>query len=164
MPVSSLCFIPVHMHLDLCAKKKQTQLVCRRPPRPAAMHANVLSRVMLLRQTLKQCSDAEAVQDLVQQTNVLMQMVLKREVSMDLSSTGRDSTLLGKVGELVQMCTAIGDDELKAHVSAHLQSILSACVSSCMCCASCKPNASDAMSAKDKLQHVRVSLLSSFQT
>jgi len=127
------------------------------------MHAHILLRVRLLRQTLKRHGDAEAVQDLLHQANVLMQMVLKHEVSIDLGSTDRAHTLLAKVGELVQMCTAIGDDELKALVSEHLQSIVSACVSSCMCCAPCKPNESDAMSAKDKLQHVRESLLSSFQ-
>ncbi len=128
------------------------------------MHAHVLLRVRLLRQTLKQSSDAEAVQDLLQQANVLMQMVLQHEVSIDLSSTGRENTLLGKVVELVQMCDAIGDAELKALVSAHLQSILSACLSSCMCSASAKPTSSDSMSTHDKLQHVHASLLSSFQT
>ena len=127
------------------------------------MHANVVSRVMLLRETLKQSSDAEGGQDLLHQTNVLMQMLLLCEVSIDLANTGRQNTVLAKVGELLQMCTAIGDDELKAKVSAHLQSILSACVSSCMCSASAKPNASDAMSTHDKLQRVRSSLLSSFQ-
>lgn len=127
------------------------------------MHANVVSRVMLLRETLKQSSDAEGGQDLLHQTNVLMQMLLLCEVSIDLANTGRQNTVLAKVGELLQMCTAIGDDELKAKVSAHLQSIMSACVSSCMCSASAKPNASDAMSTHDKLQRVRSSLLSSFQ-
>ena len=127
------------------------------------MHANVVSRVMLLRETLKQSSDAEGGQDLLHQTNVLMQMLLLCEVSIDLANTGRQNTVLAKVGELLQMCTAIGDDELKAKVSAHLQSIMSVCVSSCMCSASAKPNASDAMSTHDKLQRVRSSLLSSFQ-
>lgn len=127
------------------------------------MHANVVSRVMLLRETLKQSSDAEGGQDLLHQTNVLMQMLLLCEVSIDLANTGRQNTVLAKVGELLQMCTAIGDDELKAKVSAHLQSIMSACVSSCMCSASAKPNASDAMSTHDKLQRVRSSLLSSFE-
>jgi len=135
------------------------------PPRQFArgMHAHILLRVRLLRQTLKQHGDAEAVQDLLHQANVLMQMVLTHEVSIDLGSTDRAKTLLAKVGELVQMCAAIGDDALKALVSEHLQSIVSACVSSCMCCASCRPNESDAMSTKAKLQHVRESLLSSFQ-
>lgn len=118
---------------------------------------------MLLRETLKQSSDAEGGQGLLHQANVLMQMLLLCEVSIDLANTGRQNTVLAKVGELLQMCTAIGDDELKAKVSVHLQSILSACVSSCMCSASAKPNASDAMSTHDKLQRVRSSLLSSFQ-
>lgn len=141
----------------------QMQLPRRRAPKREAMHANVLSRVLLLRQTLKQHSDAEAVQDLVQQANVLMQMVLQHEVCIDLSSTGRENTVLAKVAELLQMCTAIADDELKARVSLHLQSVLSACVSTCLCRASSQ-HQSDAMSAADKLQHVRLSLLSSFQT
>jgi hypothetical protein len=127
------------------------------------MSANVLSRVMLLRETLKQHSDAEAVQDLLQQANVLMQMVLQHEVSIDLSSTGRENTVLAKVAALLQMCAALGDDELKTRVSVILQSILSACVSTCVCRASAQHHASDAMSARDKLHHVRVSLLSSFQ-
>ena len=152
------------MHPEFYAKKKQMLLPCRRAPRRAAMDANVVSRVMLLRQTLKQHSDAEAVQDLLQQANVLMRMLLKHEVSIDFSSTGRENTLFAKVAELVHMCKAIGDGGLNARVSAHVQSIMSACVSSCMCSACAKPNDSDAMSAHDKLQHVRSSLLSSFQT
>ena len=138
-------------------------LPCRAVRAGEGMHANVLSRVMLLRQTLLQSSDAEAVQDMLQQANVLMQMMLKHEVSLDLSSTARENTLLLKVAELVQMCAAIRDGALKARVSAHLQSIMSACVSACMCSASAKPNSSDTMSTHDKLQHVRASLLSSFQ-
>ena len=144
------------------AKKKQILLVCP-VGGPAAMNANVLSRVMLLRQTLLQRRDEEAVEDVLQQANVLMQMLLKCDVSIDLSSTGRANTLLAKVGELVQMGKCIRDDELKAHVSMHLQSIMSACVSACMCSASSKPNHSDTMSTHDKLQHVRSSLLSSLQ-
>ena len=128
------------------------------------MHAHILLRIRLLRETLKQRSDAEAVQDMLQQANALMQMVLQNEVSIDLSSTDRQNTLLGKVAELVQMCTAIGDDELKAVVSAHLQSILSGCLSCCLCSAAAKPDRSDTMSTQDKLQHVQASLLSSFQT
>ena len=128
------------------------------------MHANVLSRVMLLRQTLLQRRDEEAVDDVLQQANVLMQMLLKCDVSIDLSSTGRENTLLAKVGELEQMCNRIGDDELKAHVAVHLRNILSACVSSCMCSAAARPTNSDTMSTHDKLQHVRSSLLSSLQT
>ena len=119
---------------------------------------------MLLRQTLLQSSDAEAVQDLLQQANVLMQMLLRHEVSIDFSNTGRQNTLLAKVAELEQMCSSMRDDELKAHVSVHLRNITSACVSSCMCSAAAKPNSSDTLSAHDKLQHVRASLLSSFQT
>ena len=145
-------------------QKKQILLPCRRSRTRHGMHANVLSRVMQLRRTLKQHGDAEAVQDLLQQANVLMQMLLKQHVSIDFSSTVREHTLLAKVAELVQMCTAVADADLKARVSAHLQSILSACVSSCMYSASGKPNTSDKMSAHDKLQHVRSSLLSSFQT
>jgi hypothetical protein len=128
------------------------------------MHAHILLRVRLLRQTLKQSSDADAVQDLLQQANVLMHMLLTNEVSIDFSSTARENTLLAKVGELMLMVEAVRDDELKARVSEHLQSILSACVSSCLCSASAKPNNSDAMSAHAKLQHVRASLLSSLQT
>jgi hypothetical protein len=128
------------------------------------MHAHILLRVRLLRQTLKQSSDADAVQDLLQQANVLMHMLLTNEVSIDFSSTARENTLLAKVGELMLMVEAVRDDELKARVSEHLQGILSVCVSSCLCSASSKPNNSDAMSAHAKLQHVRVSLLSSLQT
>ena len=146
------------------AKKKQTQLVCPRPPSPPAMHANVLSRVMLLRLTLLQRRDEEAVDDMLHQANVLMQMLLECDVSIDLASTGRESTLLAKVRELVQMGESIRDAGLKARAAEHLQSILSACLSSSMCSASAKPNTSDTMSTPDKLQHVRSSLLSSFQT
>ena len=146
------------------AKKKQILLLCRRACWREGMQDSALMRVMLLRKTLKQHGDAEAVQDLLQHANVLMQMLLTHDVSFDLSSTGRPNTLVAKVGQLVQMCAAIGDDALKALVSEHLHSILSACVSSCTCSASGKPNNSDEMSAHDKLQHVRSSLLSSFQT
>ena len=127
------------------------------------MHSNVLSRVMLLRQTLLQRRDDEAVQDVLHQANVLMQMLLECDVSIDLASTGRENTLLAKVAELLQIGQSIGDDELKAHVAVHLHSILSACVSSSMCSASARPTTSDTMSTHDKLQHVRSSLLSSFQ-
>ena len=133
--------------------------------RPAhAMRGHVVPRVMLLRETLKQWRDADEVQDVLQHANVLMRMALRGEVAIDLSSTHRQDTLLGKVRELVEMCRAIRDDALKARVSAHLQSIMSACVSSCLCSASAQPNSSDAMSAHDKLQHVRASLLTSLQT
>jgi hypothetical protein len=128
------------------------------------MHASVLSRVMLLRGTLKQHSDAEATQDLLQQANVLMHMLLTHEVPIDLGSTGRQGTLVAKVVELVQMSHGIGDEELKAHVEKHLESILSACVSSCLCNAGNGPHASDTMSTSAKLEHVRTSLLDSFQT
>ena len=131
---------------------------------PAAMHANALSRVMLLRQTLLQHGDADAVQDLLQHANTLMQMLLKHEVSIDLGSTGRENTLLAKVAQLVQLGAGIGDEGLRARVAAHLQAILSACLSSCMCNASAKPTGSDTMSTHDKLQSVRASLLRTFQT
>jgi hypothetical protein len=153
----------MQIHICLCAKKKQTLRVCRRARTRQGMHDDGLVRVMLLRETLKEHGDAEAVQDLLQHANVLMQMLLTRDVSIDLSSTGRANTHVAKVGQLVQMCSAISDDELKARVSTHLHSILSACVSSCMCSAAAKPNNSDTMSTHDKLQHVRLSLLSSFQ-
>ena len=128
------------------------------------MYTNVLSRVRQLRQTLKQHGNAEAVQDLLQQANVLMQMLLNQHVSIDFSSTCREKTLLAKIGELVQICKAIHEHDLNAQVTAQLQSILSACLSSSMCSATAKPNVSDAMSVHDKLQHVRSSLLSSLQT
>jgi hypothetical protein len=144
------------------AKKKQMPLPCGRAPARNKMHENVLSQVMLLRQTLRQSSNADAVQDLLQQTNVLMQMLLKHDVSIDLSSTGRDHTQLAKVAELMQMAGGIDDAELKARVSAQLHSVLSASLSSCLCSAAAKPNRSDTMSTLDKLQHVRTSLLSSF--
>ena len=127
------------------------------------MQADVLSRVMLLRQTLLQSSDAEAAQDLLQQANVLMRMLLQHEVSIDFSGTGRENTLLGKVAELVQMGSAIRDAALKARVAGHLQSIMSGCLSMCMCSACAKPTGGDAMSAHDKLQHVRARLLASLQ-
>jgi hypothetical protein len=82
------------------------------------MHANALSRVMLLRQTLLQHGDAEAVQDLLQHANTLMQMLLKHEVAIDLGSTGRENTLLAKVAQLVQLGAGIGDEELRARVAA----------------------------------------------
>ena len=119
---------------------------------------------MLLRRTLKHCIDADGVQDVLQHVNVLMQMMLKHEVSIDFSSTCRENTLLAKIGELVQICKAIHEHDLNAQVTAQLQSILSACLSSSMCSATAKPNVSDAMSVHDKLQHVRSSLLSSLQT
>ena len=133
-------------------------------PLAHAMRAHVVPRVILLRETLKQVRDADEVQDLLQQANVLMRMALREEVAIDLCSTDRQDTLLGKVRELLEMCRGMRDDALKAPVSAHLQSIMSACVSSCMCSASAQPNGSDAMSADEKLQHVRASLLSSLQT
>lgn len=135
-------------------------------PSPAAqsMPAHVVPRVMLLRETLKRWHEADEVQDVLQQANVLMRMALKEAVAIDLSSTDRQDTLLARVHELVEMCKAIRDDGLKARVSAHLHSIMSACVSSCLCSASAQPNNSDAMSAHDKLQHVRSSLLSCLQT
>jgi len=127
------------------------------------MRAHIVLRIRLLRETLKQ-SDAEAVQDLLHQANLLMQMVLKHEVSIDLGSTARENTLLGKVAELVHLSTAIGDDELKAKVSQHVRSIMSACLSTSMCSAAAKPDRSDTMSTQEKLRHVHASLLSSFQT
>ena len=133
--------------------------------RPAhAMRGHVVPRVMLLRETLKQWRDADEVQDVLQHANVLMRMALRGEVAIDLSSTHRQDTLLGKVRELVETSQGIRDDALKARVVVHLHSILSACVSSCLCSASAQPNHSDAMSADDKVQHVRASLLSSLQT
>ena len=139
-------------------------LPCRCARRRQGMHDNVLSRVMLLRQTLLQSSDAEAVQDMLQQANALMQMELKHDVCIDLGCTSRDNTLLAKVAELEHMGRAIGDDELKARVAVHLRNVMSACVCSSLCGAAAKPNNSDTISTHDKLQHVRSNLLGSFQT
>jgi hypothetical protein len=133
--------------------------------RPAdAMRGHVVPHVILLRETLKQLRDADEGQDVLQHANVLMRMALREEVVIDLCSTDRQDTLLGKVRELLEMCRSMRDNALKACVLAQLQSIMSACVSSCLCSASAQPNSSDAMSAQDKLQHVRASLLSSLQT
>jgi hypothetical protein len=152
-------------HLDLCAGEKKADAAGVLPwPAAHAMGAHVVPRVMLLRETLKRCHDADEVQDLLQKANVLMRMALQAEVSIDLSRTDRQDTLMAKVRELVETSQGIRDDALKARVVVHLHSILSACVSSCLCSASAQPNHSDAMSADDKVQHVRASLLSSLQT
>jgi hypothetical protein len=123
------------------------------------MHQHTISRLISLRQKLKENSSA-CVQDAVYQINEIMFMLLKQEVFMDFMST-TENAVLSKLIVLMKNAEEMGDETVRDVLREELRCIMSACLSSTLLGSSHAPLPCDGLSAEQKLQHVRSSLVQS---
>ena len=119
------------------------------------MQEHVLVRLMQLRKKLKQMPQAEHVDEVLCQLNVIMVLLLKHEVCIDfLAAAHGGSTVVPKVAELLKTCEGLGDE-----VCTDVQHIMSACLNATVLGSCETPLPCDGMSLSDKMQHMRSSLL-----
>ena len=123
------------------------------------MHQHTISRLISLRQKLKENTSA-CVQDAVYQINEIMFMLLKQEVFMDFMST-TENAVLSKLIVLMKNAEEMGDETVRDVLREELRCIMSACLSSTLLGSSHAPLPCDGLSAEQKLQHVRSSLVQS---
>ena len=123
------------------------------------MHQHTISRLISLRQKLKENASA-CVQDAVYQINEIMFMLLKQEVFMDFMST-TENAVLSKLIVLMKNAEEMGDETVRDVLSEELLCIMSACLSSTLLGSSHAPLPCDGLSTEQKLQHVRSSLVQS---
>lgn len=123
------------------------------------MHQHTISRLISLRRKLKD-SASPCVQDAIYQINEIMFMLLKQEVFMDFMSTNENAVLL-KLIALTKSAEEMGDATVRDVLREDLHSIMSACLSSTLLGSSHAPLPSNGLSAEQKLQHVRSSLVES---
>ena len=123
------------------------------------MHQHTISRLISLRQKLKENSSA-CVQDAIYQINEIMFMLLKQEVFMDFMST-TENAVLSKLIVLMKNAEEMGDETVRDVLREELLCIMSACLSSTLLGSSHAPLPCDGLSAEQKLQHVRSSLVQS---
>jgi hypothetical protein len=123
------------------------------------MHQHAISRLITLRQTLKEDSSTCA-EEVIHQINEIMFMLLKQEVFMDFMSTN-ENLVLSKLLALTKSAEEMGDATVRGVLREELHSIMSACLSSTLLGSSHAPLPSNGLSAEQKLQHVRSSLVES---
>ena len=125
------------------------------------MHQHAISRLISLRQTVKQSSSACA-EEVVHHINEIMFTLLKQEVFMDFISTATDENLcLPKLIALMKNAEEMSDHTMRDLLREELQCIMSACLSSSLLGSSHAPLPCNGLSADQKLQHVRSSLAQS---
>jgi len=125
------------------------------------MHQHAISRLICLRQTVKQSSSACA-EEVVHHINEIMFTLLKQEVFMDFISTATDENLcLPKLIALMKNAEEMSDHTMRDLLRDELQCIMSACLSSSLLGSSHAPLPCNGLSADQKLQHVRSSLAQS---
>jgi hypothetical protein len=125
------------------------------------MHQHAISRLISLRQTVKQSSSACA-EEVVHHINEIMFTLLKQEVFMDFISTATDENLcLPKLIALMKNAEEMSDHTMRDLLRDELQCIMSACLSSSLLGSSHAPLPCNGLSADQKLQHVRSSLAQS---
>ena len=125
------------------------------------MHQHAISRLISLRQTVKQSSSACA-EEVVHHINEIMFTLLKQEVFMDFISTATDENLcLPKLIALMKNAEDMSDHTMRDLLREELQCIMSACLSSSLLGSSHTPLPCNGLSADQKLQHVRSSLVQS---
>ena len=123
------------------------------------MHQHTISRLISLRQKLKD-SASPCVQDAIYQINEIMFMLLKQEVFMDFMSTN-ENLVLSKLLALTKSAEEMGDATMRGVLREELHSIMSSCLSSTLLGSSHAPLPCNGLSAEQKLQHVRSSLVES---
>lgn len=125
------------------------------------MHQHAISRLISLRQTVKQSSSACA-EEVIHHINEIMFTLLKQEVFMDFISTATDENLcLPKLIALMKNAEEMSDHTMRDLLRDELQCIMSACLSSSLLGSSHAPLPCNGLSADQKLQHVRSSLAQS---
>jgi len=125
------------------------------------MHQHAISRLISLRQTVKQSSSACA-EEVIHHINEIMFTLLKQEVFMDFISTATDENLcLPKLIALMKNAEEMSDHTMRDLLREELQCIMSACLSSSLLGSSHAPLPCNGLSADQKLQHVRSSLAQS---
>ena len=123
------------------------------------MHQHTVSRLISLRRKLKE-SASSCVQDAIYQINEIMFMLLKQEVFIDFMST-TENAVLSKLIVLMKNAEEMGDETVRDVLREELLCIMSACLSSTLLGSSHAPLPCDGLSAEQKLQHVRSSLVQS---
>lgn len=123
------------------------------------MQNDAISRLIRLRLALKESASAE-VEDVLLQINVMMGMLLKREVCIDfMSSAPQDSAVVAKVTSLTHSAQNIGDAQLREDTLHAVHGIMSACLSCTVLGSTHTQLPCNGMSMDEKMQHMRSSLL-----
>ena len=125
------------------------------------MHQHAISRLITLRQTLKEDSSTCA-EEVIHQINEIMFMLLKQEVFMDFMSTAtHENVVLSKMIALTKNAEEMSDSAMRDVLCTELRCIMSACLSGTLLGSSHAPLPCNGLSVQDKLQYVRASLTQS---
>ena len=123
------------------------------------MQNDAISRLIGLRHTLKESASEEA-EDVLQQINVTMSMLLKREICIDfMSSASQDSTVVARVTALTHASQKISDLQLREATLHELHGIMSACLSCTLLGSTHTQLPCNGMSMDERMEQMRSSLL-----
>jgi hypothetical protein len=121
---------------------------------------HVVHRLIRLRQRLKAAASTEQIEDALSQLNVVMHMLLAREVCLDFAGGARrEDAVLPKLMQLVLVAQNLGDEALSGDLRGDLQWVLSSCVNCALLGACDAPQPCSAMPTDEKLERMRSSLL-----
>jgi len=121
---------------------------------------HVVHRLIGLRQRLQAAARTEQTEDVLCQLNVVMHMLLAREVCLDFTASAkREDTVLPKLMHLVLASQSLGDEALRGEIGDGLQCIMSSCVNCALLGSSDGPQPCSAMSTDEKLELMRSSLV-----
>ena len=124
------------------------------------MHEHAISRLISLRQALRENAGAGA-EEVIHQINEIMFMLLKQGVFMDYISTTHENVVLSKMIALVNNAQEMGDGAMGDLLREELHCIMSACLSGTLLGPSHAPLPCNGLSAQEKLQCVRSSIIES---
>lgn len=125
------------------------------------MHEHAISRLISLRQALQENAGAGA-EEVIHQINEVMFMLLKQGVFMDYISTAtHENVVLSKMIALVNNAQEMADGAMRDLLREELHCIMSACLSGTLLGPSHAPLPCNGMSAQEKLQCVRSSIIQS---
>ena len=113
-----------------------------------------------MRQALRENAGAGA-EEVIHQINEIMFMLLKQGVFMDYISTTHENVVLSKMIALVNNAQEMGDGAMRDLLREELHCIMSACLSGTLLGPSHAPLPCNGLSAQEKLQCVRSSIIES---
>ena len=123
------------------------------------MHEHAISRLISLRQALKENAGAGA-EEVIHQINEIMFMLLKQGVFMDYVSTATpENVVLSKMIALMNNAQEMGDGAMRDLLREELHCIMSACLSCTLLGSPHTQLPCNAMSMDERMQHMRSSLL-----
>ena len=125
------------------------------------MHQHAISRLIALRQTLKE-NASTCAEEVIHQINEIMFMLLKQEVFIDfMSAVAHEHVVLSKLIALTKHAEEMSDSATRDVLCEELHCIMSACLSGTLLGSSHAPLPCNGLSAQDRLQCVRSSLAQS---